>query len=62
MEGLGRIRRLDGGEPGLQGDGEHRVVAQLVESVVVVSELLNQHLPARWVQQILTHKCEFTSS
>ena len=40
----------------MQGDGEHRVVAQLVESVVVISKLLDQHLPARRVQEILhTH-------
>ena len=49
----GRIRRLDGRQACLEGDGEHRVVSQLMETVVVVSKLLDQHLPSGWVQQVL---------
>lgn len=49
----GRIRCLDGRETSLKGDCEDRVVSQLVQSVVVISELLDQHLPAGWIQKIL---------
>lgn len=49
----GRIRRLDSGEAGLQGEGEHGVVPQLVQPVVVVPELLGQHAPPGRVQQVL---------
>lgn len=49
----GRIRCLYSGKTSLQSYSKHRVVPQLVEPVVVVSELLDQHLPAVWIQKIL---------
>lgn len=48
-----RIRCLYGREAGLQRQGKHRVVAQLVQPVVVVAELLDQHAPPGRVQQVL---------
>ena len=48
-----RIRCLYGREAGLQGEGEHGVVPQLVQPVVVVPELLDQHPPPGRVQQVL---------
>lgn len=54
--GSGRIRCLYGREAGLQREGEHRAVAQLVQPVVVVPELLDQHPPPGRVQQVLEEK------
>lgn len=54
----GRIRCLDGRQAGLQCDGEHRVVPQLVQPVVIVAELLDQHLPAGGVQEVLGSGCQ----
>lgn len=49
----GRIRCLYGRKTSLQSYSKHRVVPQLVQPVVVVPELLDQHLPAVWIQKIL---------
>lgn len=54
----GRIRCFDGRETSLQGDREDRVVSQLVQSVVVISELLDQHLPAGRIQKVLAEHGE----
>lgn len=54
--GCGRIRCLYGREAGLQGEGEHGAVAQLVQPVVVVPELLDQHAPPGRVQQVLEQR------
>ena len=48
-----RIRCLYRREASLQRQGEHRVVPQLVQPVVVVPELLDQHSPPGRVQQVL---------
>lgn len=48
-----RIRCLYRREAGLQGEREHGVVPQLVQPVVVVPELLDQHPPPGRVQQVL---------
>lgn len=48
-----RIRCLDSRQAGLQSYSEDRIVSQLVESVVVISKLLDKHFPASWVQKIL---------
>ena len=48
-----RIRCLYRREASLQRQGEHGVVSQLVQPVVVVPELLDQHSPPGRVQQVL---------
>lgn len=48
-----RIRCLYRREASLQCEGEHRVVPQLVQPVVVISELLDEHPPPGRVQQVL---------
>lgn len=44
---------LDGREAGLQSEGEHRAVPQLVQAVIVVPKLLHQHSPPGQVQKVL---------
>lgn len=53
-----RIRCLYRREPRLQGEGKDRAVSQLVQSVVVISELLDQHSPPGWVQEVLKDNAE----
>lgn len=51
-----RIRCLDSRQTSLQSYSEDRVVPQLVQPVVVIPKLLDEHFPACWVQKILRDK------